>query len=204
MQNINNLLKTYERVMLLNVYIDKNDSELKNLYIQHSNEHNYKIYNNNYIDAGFDLFTPGDKDEDENVLKYFGVGWPNAGPVNKIDFKVKCSAKMYLDSGKIYTTGYYLYPRSSLSKTRLRLANSTGIIDSGYRGNILGMFDIVNVDKTSDNKNREADYFGKKFDRYVQICAPGLVPIIVNVVDSVEELGNETERGECGFGSTNI
>lgn len=189
MQNINNLLKTYERVMLLNVYVDKSDIELKDLYIQHSNEHNYKIYNNNYIDAGFDLFTPGD--EDEGVLKYFGVGWPNADPVNKIDFKVKCSAKMYLDSGKNYSTGYCL-------------ANSTGIIDSGYRGNILGMFDVVNVDKTSDNKNREADYFGKRFDRYVQICAPGLVPIIVNVVDSLEELGNETERGEGGFGSTNI
>jgi dUTP pyrophosphatase len=202
MQNINNLLQKYERVMLLNLYVDKDDSELKDLYIQHSNDHNYKICNNNYIDAGFDLFTPGDKDEE--VLKYFGVGWTTAGPVNKIDFKVKCSATMYLDSGKSYSTGYYLYPRSSLSKTRLRLANSTGIIDSGYRGNVLGMFDVVNVGKTSDNENREADYFGKKFDRYVQICSPNLSPIIVNIVDSVEELGNETERGEGGFGSTNI
>ena len=32
--------------------------------------------------------------------------------------------------------GYYLYPRSSISKTPLILANSVGIIDSGYRGNI--------------------------------------------------------------------
>jgi dUTPase len=35
----------------------------------------------------------------------------------------------------------------------------------------------------------------------VQICAPGLVPIIVELVDSLEELG-ETARGEGGFGST--
>jgi dUTP pyrophosphatase len=94
-----------------------------------------------------------------------------------------------------------MYPRSSLSKTQLRLANSTGIIDAGYRGHLIGMFDVVNVQPNSSD-DREADFFGKKFDRYLQICAPGLVPILVEVVDSKEELGDETERGEGGFGST--
>jgi dUTPase len=36
----------------------------------------------------------------------------------------------------------------------------------------------------------------------VQICAPGLVPILVQIVDSMEELGGETARGGGGFGST--
>jgi len=45
-------------------------------------------------------------------------------------------------------------------------------------------------------------YIGKKFDRYIQICAPSLVPIIVEIVDSLEDLGEETERGTGGFGST--
>lgn len=35
-------------------------------------------------------------------------------------------------------TGYYLYPRSSISKTPLMIANKTCIIDPGYRDNISG------------------------------------------------------------------
>ena len=92
-----------------------------------------------------------------------------------------------------------MYPRSSLSKTQLRLANSVGIIDAGYRGHLMGMFDVVNIDPDDD---KDADYFGKKFDRYLQICAPGLVPIVVEIVNTKEELGEETERGDGGFGST--
>ena len=41
--------------------------------------------------------------------------------------------------------GYYLYPRSSIVKTGLRLANSVGIIDAGYRGEIIAVVD--NIDK---------------------------------------------------------
>jgi dUTP pyrophosphatase len=94
-----------------------------------------------------------------------------------------------------------MYPRSSLSKTQLRLANSTGIIDSGYRGHLMGMFDVVNV-PPDQSDDREADYFGTKFDRYLQICAPGLVPILVEIVNNKQELGEETARGNGGFGST--
>jgi dUTP pyrophosphatase len=86
-----------------------------------------------------------------------------------------------------------LYPRSSISKTNLRLANSVGIIDAGYRGHIMAVFDINN------NNNI---YVGKAYERYVQICAPGLIPITVEIVNSIEELGEKTERGEGGFGST--
>jgi dUTP pyrophosphatase len=107
---------------------------------------------------------------------------------------------MYLDSGKNFNTGYYMYPRSSLSKTQIRLANSVGIIDAGYRGHLMGMFDVVNIPDTVNDM--EADYFGKEYDRYLQICAPGLVPIIIEIVNSKQDLGDETERGEGGFGST--
>lgn len=83
----------------------------------------------------------------------------------------------------------------------MRLANSVGIIDAGYRGNIIGMFDVVNIDN-SYNEDKGADYYAKSYDRLVQICAPGLVPIFVEMVDSIEALGIETERGSGGFGST--
>ena len=33
--------------------------------------------------------------------------------------------------------GYMLVPRSSISKTPLRLANSIGIIDKSYRGKVM-------------------------------------------------------------------
>ena len=39
-------------------------------------------------------------------------------------------------------------------------------------------------------------------DKLVQICAPGLLPIIVEVVQTEEDLGVPTTRGEGGFGST--
>ena len=45
------------------------------------------------------------------------------------------------------------------------------------------------------------DFFFEKHNRLLQICGPGLCPIHVELVNSVEELGT-TERGSGGFGST--
>lgn len=174
------LLNIYGRYMVLKIFLDTNDTILKNKYIDAANSHNSDLVNNpTMIDAGFDLFNP----EFYTALS----------SLNKIDFKVICSAVMVLDSGKIYNTGYYMYPRSSLSKTKLRLANSTGIIDAGYRGHLMGMFDLIGTDLL---------YSVQQHDRLLQICAPGLVPIIVEVVNSVKELGEQTKRGDGGFGST--
>jgi hypothetical protein len=202
---VNNLLNTYEKVMVLNVFVDSNDDNLKHTYINAANSHNNKVIHlQEHIDAGFDLFAPGNQGEAFNhygiEIPFFGPGREDRNPVNKLDFMVSCSAQMVTDGGKCFNTGYYMYPRSSLSKTQLRLANSVGIIDSGYRGHLTGMFDVVNID--SNIHNSEADFWGRKFDRYVQICAPGLVPILVQIVDSMEELGGETVRGGGGFGST--
>ena len=67
--------------------------------------------------------------------------------------------------------------------------DSTGIIDAGYRGNLKSYFDVLHNDKI------------EKFDRISQICAPGLVPIYVVLVDNEEDL-SVTTRGSGGFGST--
>ena len=188
------LLTNFNKVMVLRVYVDSEDNTLRNMYYAAANHHNEKIMNNAlHIDAGFDLFAPGPDDnytDNEDWTFYHGK-------VNKLDFKICCSAKMYTDKDKSFNTGYYMYPRSSISKTKLRLANSVGIIDAGYRGHLIGMFDVITV--SSDNS---PDYFGKKFDRYAQICAPGLVPIIVEIVEKKEDVGLETQRGENGIGST--
>ena len=186
-QSIEQLLDTYDKYMYLKLYVDDNDNDLKNKYIDAALNHNNKILNpeNLFLDAGFDLFNPTTR-----ILNY-----KNLNSVNKLDHNVMCSEEMITDSNKRYSTGYYMYPRSSLSKTKLRLANSTGIIDSGYRGHLMGMFDLINLDNSQE-------YTVEKYDRLLQICAPGLVPIVVEVVNTLDELGLQTERGTGGFGST--
>ena len=99
---------------------------------------------------------------------------------------------------KVRPTGYYLYPRSSISKLPLRLANNTGIIDSGYRGNIIGVFDVNKQLINNNIHNIE------KYQRILQLCAPNLIPIVVEIVNDINELDINTERGEGGFGSTGL
>jgi dUTPase len=204
-QLLSQLLSKYDKVMYLKIFISGSNN-LKNMYYAAVNKHNNSLLNNKYIDAGFDLFLPEHEDPNEydkwgDTICFFGTGW-DVNPVNKIDFKIKCSAQMICDSGKSFSTGFYMYPRSSLSKTKLRLANSTGIVDSGYRGNLIGMFDVVNVNENLREKDIYADYYAKVNDRLLQICAPCLVPIYVEIVEDIYELDISTERGEGGFGST--
>ena len=171
-----------KQIMVLNLFVAQISDVLKNGYLNAANKHNLSLIEDpHFFNAGFDLFLPEDYRFSKNVA-------------NKTNFKVKCSAKIVNISDAnltSYYTGYYMYPRSSLSKTPLRLANSVGIIDAGYRGPLIGMFDCL--DET---------YEVVEFTRLLQICAPNLMPIFVRVIDTVEELGPETSRGEGGFGST--
>ena len=85
-----------------------------------------------------------------------------------------------------------IYPRSSVSKTPHMLRNHVGVIDSGYRGNIIAAF----------NCSRANKYTATLFQRLVQICPPDLsYPIEIVIVKDQQELG-VTERGGGGFGST--
>jgi dUTPase len=177
-----NLLQFYPKYMHLRIFVD-NNQELYTKYYDAIYNHNSKINSNPvHIDAGFDLYSPYDNlvCSSENVCK--------------LDFKIKCSAQIVeKDASGIntYNTGYYMHPRSSISKTPLRLANSTGIVDSGYRGPLIGMFDCI-----------RPQYTVEKFDRLIQICAPSLMPIFVELVDRIEDLGADTIRGERGIGSS--
>lgn len=80
-----------------------------------------------------------------------------------------------------------VYPRSGLSaKYRTRLVNSTGVIDSDYRGPVILMF--------------QADWNWSP--RVGERVAQGMViPVSQMRFDVVDEL-SETDRGEGGFGST--
>jgi dUTPase len=73
-----------------------------------------------------------------------------------------------------------------------------GIIDSGYRGDIIGVFDIINP-----NYGGIGDLYitMEKYTRLLQICSGDLKPFKVIILDTPECLGT-TERGIGGFGST--
>jgi dUTP pyrophosphatase len=175
-----NLLDVYPRYMRLTIFVDHNYPELYNRYYEAVHNHNRKVFDNIYhVDAGFDLFAP--------IVQDMNMG------VSKIDFGIKCSAQIVERGHPEYNTGFYLHPRSSIVKTPLRLANSTGIIDAGYRGNIIGAFDMI-----------RPQFLVNQYDRFVQICAPGLMPILVEMVDNECSLGGETQRSGGGFGSTGI
>ena len=178
---IYNILMRYHNIMYLKIFVDDPDYELKIIYQEAATNHNNKIENNSqFIDAGFDLYLPTNYNKTtesyDNTLVF-----QNDGTVKNVDFKIKCSAKMYSSPDREYNTGYYMFPRSSISKGRLRLANSVGIIDAGYRENLVSMFDLT--------PNPMDDYIVNKYDKLIQICAPSLVPIIVEIVDTIDDLG---------------
>ena len=102
--------------------------------------------------------------------------------------------------------GFYLYPRSSISKTRMRLANSVGIIDAGYRGDLIAAVDTIGLFGSTDILHVWKETLSpiKKYDRYFQVCAPDLSPFLVHIVDTEAELGAPTIRGQGGFGSTGV
>ena len=83
---------------------------------------------------------------------------------------------------------FWLMPRSSIYKTGLMMANSTGVIDKSYRGELKAP-----VWSMTANSNVA------RGDRLFQIVAPDMGWIRnVRVVHSMPL----TERGDGGFGST--
>lgn len=80
-----------------------------------------------------------------------------------------------------------LFPRSSVYKTQQSLANSVGVIDSGYRGEIKLKFT-----RSSDSLEYNPG------DRIGQLM---ILPYPKIDLVEVEEL-SETHRGTGGFGST--
>lgn len=85
----------------------------------------------------------------------------------------------------------FILPRSSIgAKTPLRLSNSAGVIDSGYRGEVRALYDNIG----------EEPYQIHKGDRIAQILVMPSYRFKANVVDSLED----SDRGEAGFGSTGV
>ena len=133
--------------------------EVKKMYEEHSHFHDG--------DAGLDLFV-----------------------IHELTIQPGASAFIHLQISCENVEGkpYLLMPRSSISKTPLRLSNSIGLIDGGYRGEIIAAVDNI----------KDISYKVSPGQRLFQLVAMDGSPIHFEIV---EEL-SETSRGPDGFGST--
>jgi dUTP pyrophosphatase len=155
--------------------IKPHNEQVRQMYQNHSTYHEG--------DSGLDLFIIEDQ-----VIP--------AGKTVIVDLGISCqllAQNVYSHVFQKYLSEKYLsynmYPRSSISKTPLRLANSVGLCDAAYTGPLkaaLHNTDIVN------------DFTIKKGERYVQLAYPNLEEVSFMLVDELRD----TTRGSGGFGST--
>lgn len=144
----------------------------------------YQNYNPTHLeDSGFDLPLPDNHTISEVFKPY------------SIDFKINCAMINNLDNN---LSGYYLYPRSSFSKYPLIMGNHVGIIDSGYRGNIIAKVKLLPSELGYNHPESLNKFVIDKGTKLFQICAPDLSPFNIKIVS---ELPTST-RGSDGFGST--
>ena len=162
-------IKTMTTVSTLYILADEN---VKDLYQNHSTYHSG--------DSGLDLFFPEDVDFYPGETKFVNLGI-------KCEMVERSSSDTYVPTRN---ASYFLYPRSSISKTPLMLKNSVGIFDAQYRGYVIAALLHVGAD--------DMHYKVKSGDRLVQICARNLEPFGFKLVNEL----SETSRGEGGFGST--
>ena len=118
-------------------------------------------------DAGLDLFVI-----EEQILE--------AGKTSIINLGISCETAE--------KRPYFLIPRSSISKTPIRLCNSIGLIDAGYRGEIMAAVDNI----------KQEDYTINSGQRLFQIVAMDGSPLSFELVSKLSTTG----RGAGGFGST--
>lgn len=135
------------------------NASISALYEEHSHFHPG--------DAGLDLFVPNE----------VTIGGRETAPIH---LQVACE----MEGGK----PYFLMPRSSISRTPLRLSNSVGLIDGGYRGELIAFCDNISDEPFTLEAGR----------RLFQIVAMDGSPLEVELVDEL----SESSRGDGGFGST--
>jgi dUTPase len=137
------------------------NNDIKDMYKEHGHFHEG--------DSGLDLFI-----KENQMVK--------AGETKQINLGISCES----------TNGcsYFLMPRSSISLTPLRMSNSVGLIDGGYRGELK-----VFVDNISDDP-----FELQKGNRFFQLVAMNGDPISFTITEHL----SETKRGKGGFGSTGM
>ena len=143
----------------MKIKIKPKNKEVASMYKNHGHFHEG--------DAGLDLFII------ENQII-------NPGETSKIKLGISCE--------NMDQKPYLLMPRSSISKTPLRLCNAVGLIDAGYRGEIMAAVDNI----------KQEIYEVERGQRLFQLVSMGGGPIYFELVDDL----STSDRGKGGFGST--
>ena len=132
---------------------------------------------------------PTDSGFDINML---GTNIPLNTPMHTFNLGIKVAAL----SENREPAPCILIPRSSLALTPFRLANSIGLIDAGYRGEVKAKVDIIQEDDVCTVEHGA---------RLFQICQNNFMPWKnVVIVQFENELPAAPDnRGAGGFGSTN-
>lgn len=118
-------------------------------------------------------------------------------------FDLTATSRDFVNGHYVYGTGIaveiprgyvgLVFPRSSVSKKDLILSNGVGVIDSGYRGEILLKFKPSRI---MDYLDKDALY--EVGDRIGQLV---IIPYPEVEFSECDEL-SETDRGEGGYGSS--
>lgn len=84
---------------------------------------------------------------------------------------------------------FWLAPRSSISKTGLMMMNSVGVIDKGYRGQLIAaLWNTLDKDVTVNKGDRLVQVVSRDMTSFSEVLVTYVLP--------------ESERGTGGFGST--
>lgn len=83
-----------------------------------------------------------------------------------------------------------VFPRSSICKKTIHLTNSVGVIDSGYRGEVMAKFRLDALDEPISIYN-----VGERIAQLI------IMPIPSVTFQEAEEL-SDSDRGTGGYGST--
>lgn len=114
------------------------------------------------------------------------------------------------DDNNIYDT--LIFPRSSISKYNLQLANSIGLCDSDYRGEILVRFNYIwqpqdfRIDELQTSRyptivgSPNMDRIYKKGDKIAQLKFSSVIFPKFSIVENLDI----TDRNDGGFGSTDL
>lgn len=147
------------------------NENVKKMYINHGTYHEG--------DSGLDLFIVQDQ-----IIP--------AGETKLVDLGISCQLRGFdiSTNGPVKYYSYNMYPRSSISKTPLRLANGVGLCDRDFLG----------VLKAPLHNTGTTDFTIKKGERYVQLARADLGEISFELV---EDFNRTTTRNTDGFGSTN-
>ncbi|MBC8174050.1 MAG: dUTP diphosphatase [Candidatus Marinimicrobia bacterium] len=118
-------------------------------------------------DAGLDLY----------IVEKVSI---DPGKTVPIHFQIACESEG--------NKPYFLIPRSCISNTPLRMSNSIGLIDGGYRGELIAYCDNI----------KDEPYTVEPGERLFQIVSIDGSPMEFEIVNKL----SDTDRGSGGFGST--